>query len=99
MNHTGKPLAGVRLSIASTNLSATSDNSGKFEFSDQVPPGKIDLFVDGRTVNPSLRPTLNSQPCTLKPRLFPAKTINWCHDRRIEALGFDVEEACRQARH
>jgi large repetitive protein len=53
MNHTGKPLAGVRLSIARTNLSVTSDQTGKFEFSDQVPPGKIDLFVDGRTVNPA----------------------------------------------
>jgi len=50
MSHTGKPLAGVRFSIARTNLSATSDSNGKFEFTDQVPPGKIDLFVDGRTV-------------------------------------------------
>ena len=53
MNHTGKPLAGVRFSIARTNLSATSDSNGKFEFADQVPPGKIDLFVDGRTVTPT----------------------------------------------
>jgi len=53
MNHTGKPLAGVRFSIARTNLSATSDSNGKFEFADQVPPGKIDLFVDGRTVTPA----------------------------------------------
>jgi hypothetical protein len=52
MNHTGKPLAGVRLTISRTNLSATSDANGKFEFASQVPPGKVDLFVDGRTVTP-----------------------------------------------
>ncbi len=53
MNHTGKPLAGVRLTISRTNLSATSDANGRFEFASQVPRGKIDLFVDGRTVTPS----------------------------------------------
>jgi hypothetical protein len=52
MSHTGKPLAGVRLTISRTNLSVTSDATGKFEFTSQVPPGKIDLFVDGRTVTP-----------------------------------------------
>lgn len=48
MDHTGKPLSGVRLSISRTNLVSTSDKEGKFLFSSQVPPGKIDLFVDGR---------------------------------------------------
>jgi large repetitive protein len=49
MDHTGKPLSGVRLAISRTNLIATSDTNGRFLFSDQVPPGKIDLFVDGRS--------------------------------------------------
>jgi hypothetical protein len=53
MSHTGKPLPGVKFSIARTNLIATSDSAGKFAFNDQVPPGKIDLFVDGRTVTPA----------------------------------------------
>jgi len=48
MDHTGKPLSGVRLSISRTSLSVTSNAQGKFIFTDQVPPGKIDLFVDGR---------------------------------------------------
>ncbi len=50
LDHRGTPLAGVRFSIARTNLSVTSDSAGKFQFLSQVPPGKIDLFVDGRTV-------------------------------------------------
>ena len=48
MDHTGKPLQGVRLSISRTSLSATTNANGKFLFNAQVPPGKIDLFVDGR---------------------------------------------------
>ncbi|MBD8526575.1 Ig-like domain-containing protein [Pseudomarimonas arenosa] len=47
-DHIGTPLAGVRLSIGRTALTALSDERGYFLFSDQVPPGKIDLFVDGR---------------------------------------------------
>jgi hypothetical protein len=50
LDHTGTPLRGVRLSIGRTSLSAISDAAGKFQFDDQVPPGKIDLFVDGRDV-------------------------------------------------
>jgi hypothetical protein len=44
----GEPLPGVRVSIGRTSLSATSDATGAFELS-EVPPGRIDLFVDGRT--------------------------------------------------
>ena len=50
LDHTGVPLAGVRLSIARTMLSVVSDDEGHFEFASQVPPGKVDLFVDGRDV-------------------------------------------------
>ena len=48
MDHTGKPLQGLRMSISCTSLSATTNVNGKFLFNAQVPPGKIDLFVDGR---------------------------------------------------
>ncbi len=50
LDHTGIPLAGVRLSIGRTVLSVLSDEAGYFEFAGQVPPGKVDLFVDGRNV-------------------------------------------------
>lgn len=50
MDHSGATLAGVRLSIGQTSLSTFSDAEGKFAFQDQVPPGKIDLFVDGTAV-------------------------------------------------
>ena len=59
MDHTGKPLSGVRLSISRTNLVSTSDKDGKFLFTSQVPPGKIDLFVDGRNVT---APAKNEYP-------------------------------------
>jgi hypothetical protein len=49
-NDKGQPLPGARMSIGRTALSATADDQGRFSFED-VPPGKIDLFVDGRTVN------------------------------------------------
>lgn len=51
LSHTGAPLAGVRLSIGRTALSATTDDTGFFTFDSQVPPGKLDLFIDGRTAN------------------------------------------------
>jgi hypothetical protein len=51
LDHDGTPLAGVRLSITRTNLSTTSDAAGAFAFDDQVPAGKIDLFIDGRNVH------------------------------------------------
>ena len=56
-----KPLAGVKVSIARTNLSITSDEQGKFQL-DNIPPGRIDLFVDGRTTNPSLDPNQPQYP-------------------------------------
>ncbi|AVP97395.1 hypothetical protein C7S18_09395 [Ahniella affigens] len=50
MDHDGSAIEGVRLSIGRTALTTLSDASGFFQFSDQVPAGKIDLFVDGRDV-------------------------------------------------
>lgn len=51
LDHTGKALPGVRMSISRTNLSATSDATGLFKFSSNLPAGKLDLFIDGRDVN------------------------------------------------
>ncbi len=50
MDHTGVPIQGIQFSIARTNLTALSDENGFFNFSNSVPSGKIDLFVDGRNV-------------------------------------------------
>ncbi len=47
------PLAGVRLSITRTNLAVTTETDGKFAFESDVPPGKLDLFIDGRNVTNS----------------------------------------------
>jgi large repetitive protein len=44
----GEPLPGVRLSAGRTSVVATTDETGAFELSN-LPPGRIDLFVDGRT--------------------------------------------------
>lgn len=49
LDHSGVPLSGITLSIARTQLTRITDANGRFEF-DQVPAGKIDLFVDGRAV-------------------------------------------------
>ncbi|WP_051293467.1 Ig-like domain-containing protein [Pseudoduganella violaceinigra] len=49
MNDKGQPLPGARMSIGRTSLSTTVDEKGMFTF-DDIPAGKIDLFVDGRTV-------------------------------------------------
>ncbi|NRR32087.1 hypothetical protein HSX11_18080 [Oxalobacteraceae bacterium] len=49
MNDKGQPLPGARMSIGRTSLSTTVDDKGMFSF-DDIPAGKIDLFVDGRTV-------------------------------------------------
>jgi Bacterial Ig-like domain len=49
-DHLSAPLAGVRLSIGKTNLSATTSADGSFTFESEVPSGKLDLFVDGRAV-------------------------------------------------
>jgi large repetitive protein len=43
-----KPLPGVRVSIGRTSLSSTTDDLGHFRI-DNVPPGRVDLFIDGRT--------------------------------------------------
>ncbi len=49
-SHSGAPLEGVRISIDRTSLMVTTDSAGRFHFDDQVPAGRIDLFVDGRAV-------------------------------------------------
>lgn len=43
-----KALPGVRVSIARTSLSSTTDDQGYFRL-ENVPPGRVDLFIDGRT--------------------------------------------------
>jgi len=50
MDHAGTRLAGIRLSIGRTPLAVMSDAEGFFRFEDQVPAGKVDLFIDGRGV-------------------------------------------------
>jgi large repetitive protein len=50
LDHTGKPLQGVRVTISRTPLSVTTDAAGNFTFLQDVPQGKLDLFVDGRAV-------------------------------------------------
>ena len=50
LDHTGKPLQGVRVTISRTPLSVTTDATGNFAFLQDVPHGKLDLFVDGRAV-------------------------------------------------
>lgn len=50
MDHSGAPLAGVIASIGGTALATSTDAEGRFRFDDQVPAGKIDLFLDGRQV-------------------------------------------------
>lgn len=68
-NDKGEALPGARMSIARTSLSATTDEKGKFNFVD-VPAGKIDLFVDGRTVS------IPSQPNVQYPSLhFEATAV------------------------
>ncbi len=62
LDHAGTPLAGVRLSIGRTALSVLSDVDGYFEFTGQVPSGKVDLFVDGRDVRFSRGGTLHEYP-------------------------------------
>lgn len=50
MDHSGTPLAGIKFSIQRTTMNALSDASGYFNFTGDIPIGKIDLFVDGRDV-------------------------------------------------
>lgn len=74
-NDRGEPLPGARMSIGRTALSATSNDKGQFNFAD-VPAGKIDLFVDGRTVS------LVSQPNVQYPSMhFEAIAVKGAANR------------------
>lgn len=44
----GEPLPGVRISVGRTSVVSTTDEGGAFVL-DNLPPGRVDLFVDGRT--------------------------------------------------
>ena len=66
-----KPLAGVKVSISRTNLVATSDAQGKFELNN-IPPGRIDLFIDGRTVNPNVSANAQSALDVNQPPTSPS---------------------------
>jgi len=57
----GLPLPGVRVSIGRTALAGTTDDQGRFDLAN-VPPGRIDLFIDGRTVNPTNDPSRQQWP-------------------------------------
>jgi large repetitive protein len=57
----GQVLSGVKFSIGRTNLISTSDETGRYVL-ENVPPGRIDLFVDGRTVNPTNDPAKPQYP-------------------------------------
>jgi hypothetical protein len=50
-NDRGQPLPGAKVSITRTNLLATTDDKGRFQFDANVPAGRVDLFIDGRTIN------------------------------------------------
>jgi PKD repeat protein len=57
----GAPLEGVKVSVGRTALLATTDDKGYFQIAN-VPPGRIDLFVDGRAVNPGNDPAKPQWP-------------------------------------
>ena len=65
------PLAGVKVSISRTSLIATSDAQGKFELNN-IPPGRIDLFIDGRTVNPNVSANAQSALDVNQPPTSPS---------------------------
>ncbi|OGB18894.1 MAG: hypothetical protein A2W72_11875 [Burkholderiales bacterium RIFCSPLOWO2_12_67_14] len=56
-----QPLTGIKVSIGRTSLVSTTDALGKFELGN-VPPGRIDLFIDGRTYNPTNDPSRAQYP-------------------------------------
>lgn len=57
----GAAISGARISLGRTALSATTDEAGNFVLNN-VPPGRVDLFVDGRTVNPQNDPARPQYP-------------------------------------
>jgi hypothetical protein len=105
LDHKGTPLAGVRVSLGRTPLSVTTDAEGNFRFDDQVPPGKLDVFIDGRTVTqgslqyPALhfeatavRGRLNTlpHPISLPPLLMSeAKVVGGDADVTLTIPGFE----------
>ena len=73
LDHTGKPLQGVRVTISRTPLSVTTDASGDFTFLQDVPQGKLDLFVDGRGVTGSTPlPIVGGNTATSTPTQYPS---------------------------
>jgi large repetitive protein len=77
LDHTGKPLQGVRVTISRTPLSVTTDASGDFTFLQDVPAGKLDLFVDGRAVTgttplPSVGGNTNPTNSSTSPTQYPS---------------------------
>ena len=77
LDHTGKPLQGVRVTISRTPLSVTTDAAGNFNFLQDVPHGKLDLFVDGRAVTgtaplPAVGGNTNPSNSTTTPTQYPS---------------------------
>jgi hypothetical protein len=105
LTHTGAPLPGVRVSIGRTSLNVTTDATGFFRFDDQVPPGKLDLFIDGRTadIKTSQYPALHFEalavrgqnnvlphPIYLPPLLMSqAKIVGGDQDVTLKIPGFE----------
>lgn len=100
----GEPLPGIRISVARTSLSSTTDEKGAFVLTG-LPPGRIDLFVDGRTTTyqgktwPSLhfeafavrgQESVLPHPVYLPPLLMgEAKTVGGNEDVILKIPGID----------